>query len=102
MGSVHVNEITRGRRLRDVGERRGSSVGSVGALTVIGAIRVDPGTSLRGAAARARRLAGLGTRPPTPPVRPDLARLLLRQICLLAGRVNKLGRLGWGEGNPGE
>ena len=29
-------------------------------------------------------------------------RFLLRQICLLAGRGNKLGRLGWGEGNPGE
>ena len=27
---------------------------------------------------------------------------LLRQICLLAGRGNKLGRSGWGEGNPGE
>ena len=43
-----------------------------GYTAVHGAIRVDPGASLRGAAARARRLAGLGTRPPTPPVRPDL------------------------------
>ena len=51
-----------------------------GYTAVHGAIRVDPGASLRGAAARARRLAGLGTRPPTPPVRPDL-----RFVCFRHG-----------------
>ena len=29
-------------------------------------------------------------------------RFLLCQICLLAGRVNNQGRLGWGEGSPGK
>ena len=34
--------------------------------------------------------------------RARVRRLLLCQIGLLAGRVNSQGRLGWGEGNPGD